>query len=308
MSRSRSAPVILVTGANGQVGFELARELASLGDIVATSRAELDLSNADSIRAAIRRLRPDAIVNAGAYTAVDKAESERDLCFAVNALAPGILAEEARTLGCPLIHYSTDYVFDGKSSQPYTEADPTAPLNSYGASKLAGERAIEAAGGSWIVLRTSWVYGGPTSNFVTTILRLASEREELRIVNDQIGSPTWSRSVAAVTGQILAKARTNGGFTAGITTSSGVYHLTSGGTTSWHGFASAILAEDPAREQHRCQRVVAIPTEEYPTPAKRPRWSVMSNDKLAARFGVRIPSWDSQLRLFFQGRAATRNP
>ena len=295
-SRSRTAPVILVTGVNGQVRFELVRELAPLGDVVAASRADLDLSDADEIRAAVRRLRPDTIVNAGAYTAVDKAESESALCFAVNGHAPGILAEEARSIRCALIHYSTDYVFDGRTSRPYAEGDPTAPLNTYGESKLAGERAIEAAGGSWIVLRTSWVYGGPKGNFVTTMLRLARERDELRVVDDQIGAPTWSRSIAAVTAQILSMTKTSDGFAAGIGAASGIYHLTSSGTTSWHGFAAAILTEDPARHEQRCRRIVAIPTEQYPTPA-RPRWSVLSSDKLASRFGVRLPSWDSQLRL-----------
>jgi dTDP-4-dehydrorhamnose reductase len=214
----------------------------------------------------------------------------------------GILAEEARSIGSALIHYSTDYVFDGRSSRPYTETDPTAPLNSYGTSKLAGERAIEATGGAWMVLRTSWVYGGPTGNFVTTMLRLARERDELRVVEDQIGAPTWSRSIAAATGQILAMTRTRDGFAAGMAPASGVYHLTAAGTTSWHGFATAILALDPARDEHSCTRIVPISTDQYPTPARRPLWSVMSNDKLAARFGLRLPSWEAQLQLFLHPR------
>lgn len=297
MQGNRTSPVILVTGATGQVGTALVRELAPLGNVVAATRSDLDLADAKSIRSFVQRVRPAVIVNSGAYTAVDKAESERDLAMAINGEAPGILAEEARKLDCALLHYSTDYVFDGQKRQPYTETDATAPLNSYGASKLAGERAIAAAGGSWIVLRTSWVYGGPSNNFVATMLRLARERDELHVVDDQIGAPTWSRSIATVSSLILAMTKRDGAFAAGVGALSGVYHLTSSGQTSWRGFASAILELDPARDQQRCQRVIPISTEQYPTPATRPLWSVMSNDKLATQFGLRLPSWDSQLRL-----------
>lgn len=290
-------PVLLVTGASGQVGFELVRELASLGNVVAPPRSELDLSRPETIRAVVRRVRPSVIVNAGAYTSVDKAESEKALCFAINAEAPGILAEEARLIGSALIHYSTDYVFDGRKTSPYLETDDPAHLNVYGESKLAGERAIEAVGKSWIILRTSWVYGTRRDNFLSTMLRMARQREEVRVVDDQVGAPTWSRSIAVVTGQLLSMANAAGGFVEGVGAAEGTYHLSSAGMTSWHGFATAILARDPARYEQRCTRLIPIPTEEYPTPAIRPRWSVLSNAKLTERFGLHLPSWESQLDL-----------
>ncbi len=203
---SGAAPVLLVTGANGQIGFELVRELAPFGTVVAPSRSELDLERPETIRALVQRVRPSVIVNAAAYTAVDKAESDRQRCFAVNAEAPGVFAEEAARVGAALIHYSTDYVFDGTKTSPYVETDAAAPLNVYGESKLAGERAIESVGGAWMVLRTSWVYGMRGNNFLRTILRLAREQRELRVVDDQMGAPTWSTSVAKATAHVVSTA------------------------------------------------------------------------------------------------------
>lgn len=294
---SGGVPLLLVTGGTGQIGFELVRELAVLGNVVAPPRTEFDLSRPESIRAAIRRLRPAVIVNAGAYTAVDNAEIERAQCRAVNAEAPGVLAEEARLIGSALVHYSTDYVFDGSKRSAYDETDSPGPLNVYGESKLAGEKAIEAVGESWIILRTSWVYGLRGSNFLTTMLRMARGREEIRVVYDQVGAPTWSRSIAIATAQLLSLARGAGGFTDGLRAATGTYHLSSAGMTSWHGFAAAILALDPARHEQICERLIAIPTNEYLTPASRPRWSVLSSAKLFTRFGLQLPSWDAQLRL-----------
>ncbi len=291
----------LVIGGSGQVGFELARQLRAIGDIVAPARSALDLASSDSIRAAIDRVRPDVIVNAAAYTAVDRAESERDACFAINARAPGVLAEEARRVGAALIHFSTDYVFDGAKTSPYVECDDAHPLNVYGESKLAGERAIEAIGGAWLVLRTSWVYGLRGQNFLRTILRRAGEVDELRVVDDQIGAPTWSRSLAAATVQLLASPA--GESAAGrIWDVAGVYHLTSSGATSWCGFARAILESDGGADR-RDVRVVPIPTAEYPTPARRPRWSVLDCGKSAHVLGVRLGSWDAELAAAFTSAA-----
>jgi dTDP-4-dehydrorhamnose reductase len=237
------------------------------------------------------------IVNAAAYTAVDNAEKEEALATRINGEAPGVLAEEARRLGALLIHYSTDYVFDGGKPSPYLETDPPNPMGAYGRSKLAGERAIAAAGGDWLTLRTSWVYAARGKNFLRTILRLAAEREELRVVADQFGAPTWARLIAESTAQIVAAAlreRATGTF------ASGIYHLTAAGETSWHGFASIIV--DQARKVSlqpapKVQRIVPITTEEYPLPAPRPRNSRMSLDGLERRFGLALPAWDRCLSL-----------
>lgn len=295
VGRGSELPVLLVTGSSGQVGFELLRELAALGTVVVPPRSELDLARPESIREVVNRVRPTVIVNAGAYTAVDKAESDRDRCFAVNATAPGVLAEAARRVGSALIHYSTDYVFDGRKTTPYVETDSVAPLNVYGESKLAGERAIAEVGGSWIVLRTSWVYGARGNNFLRTMLRLARKRDELRVVDDQTGAPTWCRSIAAATAQLLARAGGADRISEHIAQAAGVYHLSSSGQTSWAGFARAILSRDPRAAEQRCTQVVGIPTSEYPTPAARPAWSVLDNSRISARFGLHIPPWESEL-------------
>jgi dTDP-4-dehydrorhamnose reductase len=287
---------LLVTGADGQVGWELRRALAPLGPVVALRRADADLADASALRAAVRAHRPAAIVNAAAYTAVDRAESERELAFAVNAVAPGMLAEEAARLGVPLVHYSTDYVFDGTKGAPYVEDDPVAPVGAYGETKLQGERAVAAAGGPHLVFRTSWLYAARGRNFLLTMLRLAHEREELRVVADQAGVPTPARLVAEVTAQALARHATEDGF-ALPEARWGVHHLAARGPTTWHEFAREILALDPRRETQRCHAVTAIATSDFPTPARRPAYSVLDPSRLERAFALRMPEWRSQLAL-----------
>lgn len=287
---------ILLTGAGGQVGWELQRTLAPLGEVLAVDHQQMDLADPQQIRDFVRASKPSLIVNPAAYTAVDKAEQEPQLAHAINAVAPQVLAEEARLLGCGMIHYSTDYVYDGSKGAPYLETDTTNPLNVYGASKLAGDLAVAESGADYLVLRTSWVYGARGANFLRTILRLAAEREELKIVADQIGAPTWSRMIAEATAAIVAQCY--GAKPTGLAPFKGVYHLTNAGQTSWHGFTEAILAltADFASSQGRkLQRVLPIPTSEYPLPAKRTQYSVLSNDKLATTFGVTLPDWRASL-------------
>jgi dTDP-4-dehydrorhamnose reductase len=276
-------PTILVTGAAGQVGFELVRLLAPHGDVVAADRARLDLADADAVVAAVRGARPGLIVNAGAYTAVDLAEKEAEFAAAVNARAPGILAEEAKRIGAVLIHYSTDYVFDGARTTPYPEDAPTAPLNVYGATKLEGERAIAAVGGAVVVFRTSWVYGRRGKNFLRTIERLAAERDEIRIVADQVGVPNWSRALAEATERVVAP-----GLPA-LADRAGLYHLSSTGCATWYEFARAIVgaAAKP--------RVVPITTAEYPLPARRPAFGVLDTARFEATFGFGLPVWRDAL-------------
>lgn len=298
MAAARGALRILVTGAHGQVGWELQRELAPLGAVTAIDREELDLTRPDAIREYVRALRPGLIVNPAAYTAVDKAESEPAPCAAINATAPGVLAEEAARLGAAIVHYSTDYVFDGSKQSPYVETDAPNPLGVYGRTKLDGERAVAAAGAPHVILRTSWVYGRRGKNFLLTMLALARQREELRIVCDQVGAPTWSRALASATAAIVARlAGDRRGLAAAAADVSGTYHLTASGETSWHGFAEAILELDPRREEQRCRRVVPIATAAYPTPARRPASSRMDCSRAADVLGVRIPDWREQLAL-----------
>ena len=283
-------PRILITGGDGQLGRELARAFAELGDVIAFDRAGLDLANPDAIRARCREVKPSLLLNAGAYTAVDKAESEPELAMRINGAAPGILAEEANRLGVPLVHYSTDYIFDGLSKAPYREDDATAPQCVYGRTKLAGEQAVVSTAKEYLVLRTSWLYGNRRQNFLQTMLRLAREREELRVVADQIGSPTWVRPVSETTVRCIDATS----LARRIAIPSGVYHLTAGGQTSWHGFASAIL-EGVADEARRALRVVAIATADYPTPARRPAYSVLSPIKLQVATGFTQLDWREQL-------------
>lgn len=283
---------ILIIGANGQVGWELQRTLAPLGEIIALGRDGLDLSSADAIRHSMREIAPNLIVNAAAYTAVDKAEEDRELAQLVNGIAPGVMAEEAKLLNAALVHYSTDYVFDGLKGAPYEEIDATQPASVYGKTKLAGEKAITAVGVPHLILRTSWVYGARGKNFMRTMLRLANERDELRVVDDQIGAPTWSRMIAEATSMILAQCIHKGAVADVLRDKGGLYHLTAAGQTSWFGFASEIV-----RHTEKPPRMIPITTAEYPLPASRPAYSVMSNAKLACVFDIRLPDWRVSLAL-----------
>jgi dTDP-4-dehydrorhamnose reductase len=284
---------ILLTGCRGQVGWELARSLSTLGEVIALDSDGLDLTDVDAIRRTVAEIKPRIIVNPAAHTAVDKAESESDLAYAINATAPGILAEEAEKLGALLVHYSTDYVFDGSGETPWQEDAGKGPLNVYGISKLAGEQAIQANCQRHLIFRTSWVYGSRGANFLLTMRRLMRERPELKIVADQIGAPTWCRSLADATAQILAQV---GAANRGADKPQpwGVYHMTNAGETSWHGFAQAILDFDAAET---AARLLPIPSSDYPTPACRPLNSRLNNDKLDRVFGIRLPDWREALRL-----------
>jgi dTDP-4-dehydrorhamnose reductase len=285
---------ILVTGVSGQVGFELARTLQGLGRVIAVDRSTLDLSNLDQVRSVVRDVRPALIVNPAAYTAVDKAESEVDLAMKINGETPGVLAEEAKKLGAPLIHYSTDYVFNGEKDGPYVEDDATGPQNAYGRTKLAGEQAIAASGANHLIFRTSWVYGARGKNFLLTMLRLGADRPELKVVADQFGAPTWSNTIATLTAHVVAQAIAAEDGGQWWHEHSGVYHLTAGGSTSWHGFASAIFELSTLETK---PRVLPIPASEYPTPAKRPGNSRMNGEKLSRVFGLVAPDWRNALQL-----------
>ncbi|MFM0212264.1 dTDP-4-dehydrorhamnose reductase [Paraburkholderia sediminicola] len=290
-----SEPIILVTGATGQVGFELLRSLQGLGRVVAPDRHTLDLANFDQIQRVVRDVRPALIVNPAAFTAVDQAEIDVDAAMRLNGAAPGVLAEEAKRIGAVVFHYSTDYVFDGTKDGAYAESDPVGPLNVYGASKLAGERALEQVGGMHLVFRTSWVYGTRGHNFLRTMLRLAGNQPELRIVSDQVGAPTWSRTIATVSAHIAALGLLeHAGDADWWAERSGIYHLTSSGFTSWAGFAEAIFELATLAAQ---TKVTPITSGEYPTPARRPKNSRLSNAKLATTFKVRQPDWREALRL-----------
>lgn len=288
-----NAPRILLTGSNGQVGWELARTLSTLGQVIALDSRAMNLAEPAAIRRVVGETRPHVIVNPAAHTAVDKAESEPDLARAINAVAPGILAEEADKLGALLVHYSTDYVFDGSGDRPWQEDDATAPLNVYGSSKLAGENAVREGCRRHLIFRTSWVYGLRGANFLLTMRRLMRERPELKIVADQIGAPTWCRGLAEATAQALAQV-VSPARGADRPEPWGVYHMTNAGETSWHGFAQAIQDLDPPDAP---ARLLPIPSADYPTPARRPLNSRLDNDKLARVFGLRLPDWREALKL-----------
>ncbi|MDE1182999.1 dTDP-4-dehydrorhamnose reductase [Paraburkholderia sp.] len=297
MTAHDAGHTILVTGVSGQVGYELARTLQGLGRVVAVDRATLDLSNPDQVRAVVRDVRPTLIVNPAAYTAVDKAEQEVELAMRINGEAPGVLAEEAKKLGAALIHYSTDYVFDGTKDGAYVEDDPTCPQNVYGRSKLAGEQAIAATGVNHLIFRTSWVYGTRGKNFLLTMLRLGADRPELKVVADQFGAPTWSNTIATLTAHVAAQALSASDPAAWWSERSGVYHLCAGDATSWHGFASAIFELAGLAGVSSRPSVLPIPASSYPTPAARPSNSRMSNAKLAQVFGLAAPHWRDALQL-----------
>ncbi len=283
---------ILVTGRNGQVGGALQHALAGLGEIIALDRTQLDLSNLDATREVVRSIRPNLIVNAAAYTAVDLAESDEAMAYRINAEAPGVLAEEAQRLGAGIIHYSTDYVYDGGKSDPWLETDATGPLSVYGRSKLAGEVAIAAVGVPHLILRTSWVYGLHGKNFLLTMLRLAQSRPELSIVSDQIGAPTWSVTIAQATASIIKKFPD----LSVADHLSGIYHLCSGGQTSWYGFAEKIFAHSLIQQKPQLH---PITTADYPTPAVRPKNSVMNTDKFEQNFAS-LPTWEEALAACLQ--------
>ncbi|WP_137191111.1 dTDP-4-dehydrorhamnose reductase [Stenotrophomonas rhizophila] len=288
---------VLLFGGNGQLGQELRRALAPLGEVVATTRSGslpdgsacevADFDAPASLTALLDRVRPDVVVNAAAYTAVDRAEDDRDAAWRANAEAPGVIARWCAAAGVPMVHYSTDYVFDGQGTRPYREEDATAPLGAYGGSKLDGEQAIRAAGGRHLIFRTAWVYASHSANFLRTMLRVGAERDVLRVVADQVGTPTPAALIADVTTQALQH---SGGL-------SGTWHLTANGETSWHGFAEAIFAEAVAAGKlARAPKVEAITTAEYPTPAKRPAYSGLDVSKLEADFGIALPSWQDGLK------------
>jgi dTDP-4-dehydrorhamnose reductase len=291
---------ILLTGASGQVGGELRKALKSLGDVVAPERGTMDLANAASVRETIRAVRPRWIVNPGAYTAVDKAESEPELAYTINAEAVRVIGEEARALGAGVVHFSTDYVFDGSGSKPYLETDATEPVSVYGASKLAGEMALAESGAGHMIFRTSWVYGARGQNFLLTILKFARERETLRIVDDQHGTPTWSRDLARMTAHVIRRVEATAettGLERAIEDTRGLYHAAGAGETTWFEFATEAL--QLCREMEpgvRLATVEAIPTAQYPTPARRPLNSRLSCSKLKERFGWSMMDWRQSLR------------
>lgn len=311
MNQQPSRVEILLTGKTGQLGRELAPLLHPIGKVTALDRAQLDLTQPDEIRRIIREARPNVIVNAAAYTAVDKAESDEALAQAINAAAPAVMAEEARKIGALLVHYSTDYIFDGAKRTPYEEDDSPNPLNVYGRTKLEGERAIQESGPAYLIFRTAWVYAREGRNFLRTVLRLATEKEELRIVRDQRGAPTSSAEVAAATVKVLSPLFSSGSGSLHGTHVSGIYHMTAGGETTWYDFACRILelaAGRPDADWFRAatagrpliaRRVLPIVTSEFPTPARRPAYSVLANGKLNDAFGVALPHWEEQLRAVF---------
>lgn len=280
---------ILILGSTGQVGRELQRSFAGAGELIFCDHKEADLANPDQLRSVIRSVAPSVILNAAAYTAVDRAETDREAATAINVHAPGILAEEARRLDALLVHYSTDYVFDGSREVPWVETDQPNPLNVYGATKLAGERAIVAVGGRYLIFRTSWVYGPHGKNFLLTMLRLGRERDQLKIVDDQTGAPTTSIAIADATRAIIDRTR---GCSAGLAEDwSGIYNMTCSGVTTWAAFARAIFEQAGSLLGEREPEVIPIPSKDFPTPATRPLYSVLSNEKLSEGFGVRLPPW-----------------
>jgi dTDP-4-dehydrorhamnose reductase len=303
---------ILLTGKTGQIGSRLYPLLANLGEVFAPDRNLLDLSDIDAIRRQVRDLRPNLIVNTAAYTAVDAAETDESSAYEINASAPAAFAEEASKIGAGIIHYSTDYVFDGQKRTPYIESDPTHPINAYGRTKLAGEQAIRDSGAPHLILRTSWIYATQGKNFLLTVLRLATERNELKIVRDQFGSPTCADEVAEATTKVLAYIQQGSNDLSALSEFSGTYHMTAGGEATWYDFANVILQEahclscEPpwlaAATRGRkliVEHLQPISSEEFHSPAARPAYSVLSNSQLTEKFSVALPDWQSQLRRCF---------
>ena len=295
---------ILIFGRVGQLGWELRHKLACLGEIVSLEFPEVDFTRPDSLRTAIHAHQPAVIVNAAAYTAVDKAENEPELALAINGTAPGILAEEASKINAVLVHYSTDYVFDGSGNSPWLESDFPAPLNVYGQTKLVGDRAIHSSGCDHLIFRTSWVDGARGNNFLLTMLRLAEERDQLSVVDDQIGAPTSAESIAQATACVLSQVLSPTG--AGISNLSGIYNCTNAGEASWYAFARAIFAQAEERLGKPQPKLTPIPTTAFPRPAERPRNSRLSGEKLAYTFGVEMPHWETALGLVLETLAEGR--
>jgi len=312
-------PTILLTGKTGQLGSELNRLLPKLGEVIAPERNDLDLREPEKIRQVMRNVNPQLVVNAAAYTAVDAAETDEATALAVNAEAPRLLAQEAKKIDAMLVHFSTDYVFDGSTKAPYKETDPTNPINVYGRTKLAGEEAIRNSGAAHLIFRTSWVYATHGRNFLLTILRLATEREELKIVADQVGAPTCAVDLAEATTRILTGMIAGDQRQSSFPEASGTYHMTAAGQTTWYEFANAILEEARRAPQNLpwlasatkgrpliVRRVAPISTEEFPLPARRPAYSVLSNARLKQVFGVTLPGWRTQLHQCFASRSYER--
>ena len=284
---------ILLAGKNGQVGWELNRSLSKLGTVFAMGREDMDLSKPETLRPVIQDIRPDIIINAAAYTAVDKAESEPDIAMTVNGIAPGMIAKEAKKIGATVIHYSTDYVFDGKATSPYKEENPTYPLSVYGNSKLAGEQAVIQAGIPHIIFRTSWVYSLRGSNFLITMQKLAQTRKQIKVVDDQTGAPTSARAIGESTAHILGQGLKAGTTKSSIFSHPGVFHMSCGGETNWFGFAKIIFRLSGLSEG---TEVIPISTSEYPTPAARPKYSLLSNKRLKQVFHHQMPPWQDALQ------------
>ena len=307
-------PAVLLIGKNGQVGSELVSLLPQFGELTALDRNDLDLCDPDAIRRAVRHFRPNMIVNAAAYTAVDKAETELPIAYAVNATAPGILAQEAHKIGAALIHYSTDYIFDGSKQEPYGETDSTNPLNVYGKSKLEGELAIRASNVLHLIFRVSWVYSTRGQNFLLAVLRLGSQREELRMVHDQLGTPNRAQDIAQATADVLARLHLDSGFGSAFEKVCGTYNLSATGVASRFDFTQAICDEmtqgptpgwaSAAMEgrSFTLKRLIPITTAEYPTPATRPLYSALSNERFCRTFAISLPDWRAQLHRTFSYR------
>ena len=288
---------ILLFGENGQVAYELARALAVIGKITGVGRDRIDFCALDTISTVIQETNPDVIINSSAYTAVDKAEEDPKTAMLVNGLAPGVIANEAKKINAPLIHYSTDYIFNGESSRPYRENDTPDPINQYGKTKLAGDKAIQESEVPYLILRTSWVYGNRGKNFFLTIQELAKNRSTLSVINDQVGAPTWCRHIAEATSNILFMGKSN--LWNFIDKHSGIYNVSGSGETTWYGFAKAIISRMKA-EEVQTSEIKKIDTKDYPTAADRPHYSVLDNSRLENVFGLKLPDWQDSLDLVME--------